>query len=729
MNLSSKMKIISLPTSYIKIKIYTIFLIACFFLSNSNSYSDINFAKNLPKEIYITQTPNDHARFKKNLFRAFIDGDTKKKNNIRKKYKKWFEANFSINNIDQIKTKIRLMGDWKDHLKPPKSSLKVKIIDDNSISGFRRFRLYLPKTRKKNNEIFFTTILRHLNFPSYYTFNIKVNFNGRTYDAIMQEDASKEFLERSGIPELPIIKTDEYKFYIDEKSDQSYSSKKIKDTYILYNQNFLKKNYSKEIVSDAINLAHTTNFKKMIYNNNFFETIMKKYAPHGLVEHNRKYIYVPFSNIFIPLYYDGDVNFPIYRDNNCKISSDLSEKLQKLKDEYHVLAKKKLTKKMECVAIDIFKTYDELKIQDKLILNLNNVQKIKYSDEYKDLIKLIHSYLETNINNIIYQKNSKKNFGYSYTFLYNDNYFRCYFDLKNSKIEKCFKLKIKTYEKSISTSQNIDKKDKVVKVANINLGNLNYKNKVEILNSTKNSHEYVLKENKVYYLFVNKTDQNFIKINYQNINSKIIITGNLSNKSFFFKNDLSINKNKFKPGNDRNYLNGCATILSSYLEKTNIYAENFNCEDAVNIINSHGQIDNLKIVNSLFDGADFDFSRLTIKNVEISNSKNDCLDLSFGNYTIITGKFKNCNDKGISLGETSKGNFENINISDSGSAIVVKDSSSAHVDNLNTNKIKKHCLSAYKKKQEFNGATISYKNLNCINNFYFDDFSKIYQIK
>ena len=81
------------------------------------------------------------------------------------------------------------------------------------------------------------------------------------------------------------------------------------------------------------------------------------------------------------------------------------------------------------------------------------------------------------------------------------------------------------------------------------------------------------------------------------------------------------------------------------------------------------------------------------------------------------------------MGETSNGNFENINISDSGSAIVVKDSSSAHVDNLNTNKIKKYCLSAYKKKQEFNGATISYKNLNCINNFYFDDFSKIYQIK
>ena len=95
-------------------------------------------------------------------------------------------------------------------------------------------------------------------------------------------------------------------------------------------------------------------------------------------------------------------------------------------------------------------------------------------------------------------------------------------------------LKSKNKETSLSALQDIDKKDKVVKVANINLGNLNYKNKVEILNSTKNSNEYVLKEDKVYYLFVNKTDQNFIKINYQNINSKIIITGNLSNKSFFF---------------------------------------------------------------------------------------------------------------------------------------------------------------------------------------------------
>ena len=89
------------------------------------------------------------------------------------------------------------MGDWKDHLKPPISSLKIKIIDNNNLSGFRRFKIYLPNTRNGDNEIFFTTILRYLNFPSYYTSNIEVNLNGKTFGALLQEDASKEFLGNS----------------------------------------------------------------------------------------------------------------------------------------------------------------------------------------------------------------------------------------------------------------------------------------------------------------------------------------------------------------------------------------------------------------------------------------------------------------------------------------------------------------------------------------------------
>ena len=105
------------------------------------------------------------------------------------------------------------------------------------------------------------------------------------------------------------------------------------------------------------------------------------------------------------------------------------------------------------------------------------------------------------------------------------------------------------------------------------------------------------------------------------------------------------------------------------------------------------------------------------------------MDLSFGNYTIKKAILNSCEDKGISLGETSNGNFDNINIFDTKLGIVVKDSSKAHVNNLYSKNIKEFCLSAYKKKQEFDGGIISYKNLYCNKNSYFDKFSKVYQQK
>ena len=55
---------------------------------------------------------------------------------------------------------------------------------------------------------------------------------------------------------------------------------------------------------------------------------MKRYAPHGMVEHNRRYSYVPFSNVFCStLYYDGDVNFQNIKTDNCKLLENLRRKI------------------------------------------------------------------------------------------------------------------------------------------------------------------------------------------------------------------------------------------------------------------------------------------------------------------------------------------------------------------------------------------------------------------
>ena len=101
------------------------------------------------------------------------------------------------------------------------------------------------------------------------------------------------------------------------------------------------------------------------------------------------------------------------------------------------------------------------------------------------------------------------------------------------------------------------------------------------------------------------------------------------------------------------------------MSNTKIHASNFYCEDALNIIKSEGDIDNIEIKDSLFDAVDFDFSNLNISNIKIKKAGNDCLDLSFGNYQVERGEFIECNDKGVSLGEKSIGDFDDIKILDS----------------------------------------------------------------
>ena len=716
----------SCPMRFIKIRKDLIIIFFFFFFSNSFVCADVNFAISIPKEFYFKLSPKDNSGFNKNLLEAFVDGDTQRKDNIKKKYKKWFKSELSVDKGNFIQTKIRLMGNWKDHLRPPLSSLKVKVVDDNSVSGMRRFRLFLPRTRNNDNEIFFTTILRYVGFPSYYSSNVNVKFNGKIYKAILQEDASKEFLERNFIQELPILKIDEYNYNKDEESLKYYNSQKIKNSYIIENRNFLKKNYAEEIVSNAIYLANSDTFKNRVHNNSFFESLMFKFAKHALPEHNRRYIYVPYTNTFIPLYYDGNVNFPIFEEKkNCTILSSLISKFESFKNEYKILSKKNLSKKMECIAFEILNAYEETQKKEKLFQKKLINEKIEFSENFFQLTKKIKDFIDNN-ETILNIKN--KNHGYSYSLMYNKNYYKCFLKFNVDDVLGCIEISQNDYNKILSRGQKLKKNSASIKLANINLGNLDYIDKVKFLNFDKDedSISYNINKKLIYILKIDKnTEPKKITVKFQDLESKLIITGDLSNHEIILQNEIDVTNLNFLPGNDINYLNGCTSIINAKLSNTKIHASNFYCEDALNIIKSEGDIDNIEIKDSLFDAVDFDFSNLNISNIKIKKAGNDCLDLSFGNYQVERGEFIECNDKGVSLGEKSIGDFDDIKILDSKYGLVSKDSSVANIFKLSGKNISKFCLSAYKKKQEFGGGKINFTNVKCNKEFYNDEFSII----
>ena len=94
-----------------------------------------------------------YKKWSKNLLRSITD---KKHRDISDKFKKRFKANLFVNFenglICEFKAKIRISGDHRDHLDFV-PSLDVELINGH-INNVTSFKLFIPKTRFGNNEIF-----------------------------------------------------------------------------------------------------------------------------------------------------------------------------------------------------------------------------------------------------------------------------------------------------------------------------------------------------------------------------------------------------------------------------------------------------------------------------------------------------------------------------------------------------------------------------------------------
>jgi hypothetical protein len=159
-------------------------------------------------------------------------------------------------------------------------------------------------------------------------------------------------------------------------------------------------------------------------------------------------------------------------------------------------------------------------------------------------------------------------------------------------------------------------------------------------------------------------------------------------------------------------LTGCLTFYNVEFKNVVIEASNQVCEDAVNLVNTTGNIDSILISNSVSDGLDIDFSNIYVNNITIKNSFNDCLDLSGGSYFIESIALTGCDDKGISIGETSEVKIDNVLISKAKIGVAIKDSSSLEINQANIDS-SNYCFALYRKKQEFGPSYLSTGKNNC----------------
>ncbi len=679
--MSWKMKKTYYPLIY---KTIIINILIIFFNSNSYAVYKKLFDPVIPDQIYIELNKKNLGIYANHIYQIQDD----KNLNIHPRNKKYFSGNISFkknNKFEKFKIRLRIVGDWKDHTNVNTliSSLQIRIQNGN-IGGITKFRLYLPETRKKNNEILWSVIHEKFGFPTLYRKMVKININNNIYNAIFEEVPSKEFLERWSIRESPIIEYDERQIWLDRYNNNENKNTENLERYKIDNIKFIKSDIDNLIAQKALNIVETKIIKK-------FDQLNKKNAPHGLVKHNRKYIYDPIYNLHLPLYFDGMVE--IDETNSCKfinneklIITDENQKTfyQNVISEY---TKRLLNKSHEVEKCFIKKTIHQNKFQFSNVI-ISDIEKgIKNKNNY---------FYQFNTQSL--QSDINKFYGYDIG--------GSKFCLSNEpKLENCQELNFDQIRLLFSGKLNLERPN-----IPFNIGFFNNKQKVNTiknkflkLNLDKDKN-FITKSFTDYFILIDKNSNENTKIEFKLMpNSRIVILNSYLNNIDISIN--SINKNfssnlETKTRYNQNLLTGCLTLIDNKFKNIKLFSSGTQCEDDINIIRSSGILDYIEIKDSSYDAIDFDFSNIKINNIKITDAGNDCVDLSFGIYLISDANLDNCKDKAISVGEKSLFLGKNINVYNSEIGLANKDSSKSYIKTILTKKVKT-CVDNYQKKKEF----------------------------
>jgi len=669
---------------------------------------------------------------------------------IKDRYKKFFKSKVLIkykeqNLICKFDAKVKITGDGWWHLDwingEPFASIQVRLLDGN-INNVVNFKLLLPRSRKSDNEIFITSIFKYLNFISPKTFYTDVKINNFKTKYIFQEHLAKELLESHSLVEGPIIEGDE-RFTIEKKlNNQSFyplsmsrisNSKYIKNDLSKMKKSLEAISYMNEIYIQS-HLSYPESFGKSMFAteklkinsksiDNLFEKNFDTYesiiyamgAAHGQSHDDRRFYYDPINNFFKPIYYDGKPSIiDYYKKTKKSKNSDDSLKLENLKN---IISKEAVDgAKKAIILINNIDNNNFLKILDQNGLSLT-------LEDLKNIKDIIIRRLEAFKNISTESLEQKTNVSYFERLESKKDYINLVFiDIDKKTIEICnYNLsdcKIQTldlnylesiYAQRFDFLDNKDNNQIYLFVGNdkkFNFKNLNNFKKIDI------NENFSVKYNKMISLNIDNENKN-LTIRQNDQTGRVVISGKIINnwKIIFIGDESNQIKNVIK-----NYenLTGCLTFVDITLKNLSLSSKNSKCEDSINLIRTKGNIAEIIIKDSKYDGIDADFSTLKIKDLKVENSGNDCLDFSFGQYEIENIDLKKCADKGISVGEKSNAYFNIVNIQETNIGIASKDSSLIEANNVNIINTKT-CVSAYKKKQEFNFAHIKIEKMDCYN--------------
>lgn len=161
-------------------------------------------------------------------------------------------------------------------------------------------------------------------------------------------------------------------------------------------------------------------------------------------------------------------------------------------------------------------------------------------------------------------------------------------------------------------------------------------------------------------------------------------------------------------------LTGAVTFYESpvYISKSSFLGSR--SEDALNIVRSEFRIEDSLFKDTTWDAFDSDFNKGSITGTSFINCGNDAIDFSLSVIGIADCYINGAGDKGVSAGENSQVNIENIEVKNGRIGVASKDMSEVNIKGIKIYDCEIG-LTAYQKKPEFGPSAMSANAVEIIN--------------
>jgi len=235
---------------------------------------------------------------------------------ISKSLKKYFKG-IMVYDKEQIPIKIRLKGDWIDHISGDKWSFRIKILGDKDFKGMKTFSIQHPKTRSFLKEWIMHKIFRDENILTTRYGFITASLNGNNLGIYAYEEHfSKELIQYNNKTEAPILKFNEEGIWQtrlnNPKNKNLYPFFEASDVVPFQRKSVFSSDSLKRSFSKGLKLM--TNYKELdknledIFDLNYTAKLYALYdigkIRHSYHWHNQRFYYNPKSNILEHVAFD-----------------------------------------------------------------------------------------------------------------------------------------------------------------------------------------------------------------------------------------------------------------------------------------------------------------------------------------------------------------------------------------------------------------------------------------